>query len=353
MRKYKQQVIHSDYKIMALDDDQGILDTLKIILGQNGLIVDTFQDPIEAIERLKLEHYDLLLLDFLMDKMNGNQVVSNIRMFDKNLYILLLTGHKDLVPPLQTLKELDIQGYCEKSDNLYQLILLVESALKAVDQMRLISQINDELSEKNEELEQAYLDIVKVLRQTVEAKDPYTRGHSDRVSAFSVLLGKQLDLSENDLETLRVGGLFHDIGKIGIPDKVLTKNERLTDKEFSQIMKHPSIGAQILGNTKVFQDIIPIVKHHHERFDGKGYPSKLSGDKIPYLVRIVTICDAFDAMTSNRSYRKALPMKTVISEIEKCKGTQFDPEIANAFLKIIDSDEVKSIQEEFKFTSHE
>ena len=148
-------------------------------------------------------------------------------------------------------------------------------------------------------------------------------------------------LSENDLETLRVGGLFHDIGKIGIPDKVLTKNERLTDKEFSQIMKHPSIGAQILGNTKVFQDIIPIVKHHHERFDGKGYPSKLSGDKIPYLVRIVTICDAFDAM------------KTVISEIEKCKGTQFDPEIANAFLKIIDSDEVKSIQEEFKFTSHE
>ena len=334
MRKYKQQVIHSDYKIMALDDDQGILDTLKIILGQNGLRVDTFQDPIEAIERLKLEHYDLLLLDFLMDKMNGNQVVSNIRMFDKK-------------------KELDIQGYCEKSDNLYQLILLVESALKAVDQMRLINQINDELSEKNEELEQAYLDIVKVLRQTVEAKDPYTRGHSDRVSAFSVLLGKQLDLSENDLETLRVGGLFHDIGKIGIPDKVLTKNERLTDKEFSQIMKHPSIGAQILGNTKVFQDIIPIVKHHHERFDGKGYPSKLSGDKIPYLVRIVTICDAFDAMTSNRSYRKALPMKTVISEIEKCKGTQFDPEIADAFLKIIDSDEVKSIQEEFKFTSHE
>ena len=234
-----------------------------------------------------------------------------------------------------------IRNEIQKRDNIH------------VDESAFAQNIDNSIAEKNEELEQAYLDIVKVLRQTVEAKDPYTRGHSDRVSAFSVLLGKQLDLSENDLETLRVGGLFHDIGKIGIPDKVLTKNERLTDKEFSQIMKHPSIGAQILGNTKVFQDIIPIVKHHHERFDGKGYPSKLSGDKIPYLVRIVTICDAFDAMTSNRSYRKALPMKTVISEIEKCKGTQFDPEIANAFLKIIDSDEVKSIQEEFKFTSYE
>lgn len=353
MRKYKQQPIQCDYKIMAVDDDIGILDSLKVILGRNGLRLDTFQDPIEAIERLKLEHYDLLLLDFLMDKMNGSQVVSNIRRFDTSLYILLLTGHKDLVPPLQTLKELDIQGYCEKSDNLYQLVLLVESALKSVDQMRTINQINEELSEKNEELEQAYLDTIKILRQTVEAKDPYTRGHSDRVSALSVLLGKQLCLGDNDLETLRVGGLFHDIGKIGIPDQVLTKTEKLTNQEFSLIMQHPSIGANILGNTKFFHDIIPIVKHHHERFDGNGYPSKLSGEKIPYLVRIVSIIDAFDAMTSNRSYRKALPMKTVIAEIDKCKGTQFDPEIADTFLKIIDSDEVKAIQAEFKFTSPE
>ena len=353
MRKYQHEAVQCDYKIMAVDDDFGILDSLKIVLGRNGLRLDTFQNPLEAIERLKVEHYDLLLLDFIMDEMNGNQVVSNIRTFDKNLYILLLTGHKDLAPPLQTLKELDIQGYCEKSDNLNQLVLLVESALKSVDQMRIISQINEELSEKNEELEQAYFDTIKILRQTVEAKDPYTRGHSDRVSAFSVLLGKQLGLGENDLETLRVGGLFHDIGKIGVPDSVLTKDDRLTENEFSQIKEHPSIGAHILGNVKVFQDIIPIVKHHHERYDGHGYPSNLAGEDIPYLVRIVTVIDTFDAMTSNRSYRKALPMKTVIAEIEKCKGTQFDPEIADAFLKIIDSDEVKAIQEEFKFTSPE
>ena len=145
MRKYQQDAVQSDYKIMAVDDDFGILDSLKIVLGRNGLRLDTFQNPIEAIDRLKEEHYDLLLLDFIMDEMNGNQVVSNVRTFDKNIYILLLTGHKDLAPPLQTLKELDIQGYCEKSDNLDQLVLLVESALKSVDQMRIINQINEEL----------------------------------------------------------------------------------------------------------------------------------------------------------------------------------------------------------------
>ena len=351
MRKYQQDAVQSDYKIMAVDDDFGILDSLKIVLGRNGLRLDTFQNPIEAIDRLKEEHYDLLLLDFIMDEMNGNQVVSNVRTFDKNIYILLLTGHKDLAPPLQTLKELDIQGYCEKSDNLDQLVLLVESALKSVDQMRIINQINEELAEKNDELEQAYLDTVKILRQTVEAKDPYTRGHSDRVSALSVLLGQKLGLSENDLETLGVGGLFHDIGKIGIPDSVLTKDDRLTENEFSQIKEHPSIGAHILGNAKVFQDIIPIVKYHHERYDGHGYPSKIAGEEIPYLVRIVTVIDTFDAMTSNRSYRKALSLDTVKQEIEKCKGTQFDPLIADAFLSIIDSDEVKEIQEKFKYTA--
>jgi len=350
MRKYQHDAVQSDYKIMAIDDDLGILDSLKIVLGRNGLRVDTFQNPVEAIDRLKDEHYDLLLLDFIMDEMNGNQVVQNIRIFDKNLYILLLTGHKDLAPPLQTLKELDIQGYCEKSDNLDQLVLLVESALKSVDQMRIINQINEELAEKNAELEQAYLDTVKILRQTVEAKDPYTRGHSDRVSAFAVLLGRKLGLSENDLETLRVGGLFHDIGKIGIPDNVLTKDDRLTENEFSQIKEHPTIGAHILGNAKVFQDIIPIVKHHHERYDGHGYPSNLVGEDIPYLVRIVTVVDTFDAMTSNRSYRKALSLDTVKKEIQKCKGTQFDPVIAQTFLDIIDSDEVKEIQEQFKYS---
>ena len=198
-------------------------------------------------------------------------------------------------------------------------------------------------------MEKAYLDSIQTLRYTVEAKDPYTRGHSDRVAEYSVLIGEKLGLSEADLKTLRVGGLFHDIGKIGIPDSILLKESKLTDDEYSEIKNHPSIGAHILCNAEVFQDIIPIVKHHHERYDGRGYPGKLQGENIPYFARIAAVADAFDAMTSKRTYRNSLPIGVVRAEIEKNLGTQFDPELGKIFLNIIDNeyDKIKEIQEKY------
>ena len=158
-----------------------------------------------------------------------------------------------------------------------------------------------------------------------------------------------MGLSEDEIKTLRVGGLFHDIGKIGIPDSILLKESRLTDDEYSEIKNHPSIGAHILCNAEVFKDIIPIVKHHHERYDGKGYPGQLKGKDIPYLARIAAVADAFDAMTSKRTYRDSLPIEVVREEIEKNLGTQFDPEIGNCFLDIIDNeyDKIKEIQEKY------
>ena len=350
MRKYMQETVTSPYKIMAIDDDDGILDSLKVVLQRQGYGLDCYTNPLEAIEVLKKENYDLLLLDFIMDPLHGDQVVEKIRKFDKNLYILLLTGHKDLAPPLETLKTLDIQGYCEKSDNFEQLLLLIQSGLKSVDQMHIINNINKELNKKNDELEKAYLDTIAVLRQTVEAKDPYTRGHSDRVSAYSVLIGEKMGLSEKDIHTLKIGGLFHDIGKIGVPDSILLKESRLTDDEYSQIKNHPSIGSHILGDVPMFQDIIPIVLHHHERFDGKGYPSQLKGYDIPLFARIAAVADTFDAMTSKRSYRDSLPLDTVVAEIKRVSGTQFDPDIAKVFLDIIenDYDKIERIKEEFK-----
>lgn len=350
MRKYLQENITSPYKIMAVDDDSGILDSLKVVLQRSGYGLVCYTNPLEAIEALKKEHFDLLLLDFIMDPLHGDQVVQDIREFDKNLYILLLTGHKDLAPPLETLKKLDIQGYCEKSDSFEQLLLLIQSGLKSVEQMHLISSINEELNEKNEELEKAYLDTIGILRQTVEAKDTYTRGHSDRVSAYSVLIGEKLELSDKDIHTLKIGGLFHDIGKIGVPDSILLKSSKLSDDEYSQIKNHPSIGAHILGDVPMFQDIIPIVLHHHERFDGNGYPSQLKGTDIPYFARIAAVADTFDAMTSKRSYRDSLPIDVVKDEIVRCSGTQFDPDIAKVFLDILNNeyDKIEEIKNEFK-----
>ena len=317
----------SKYKIIAVDDEIGIIDSLKVYLHNYTIVGVT--DPVEAIERVKNEHFDLMLLDYIMSPFHGDQVVEEIRKFNKDLYILLLTGHKDLAPPLETIRKLDIQGYCEKSDKFDQLLLLIESGLKSVEQMNMIKEINKKLSDSKELLEKSYLESIEILRNTVEAKDVYTKGHSDRVSEYSLLLGERLNLTPEEMKTLRIGALFHDIGKIGIPDGILLKNGKLTEDEYSEIKNHPSIGAHILSDATIFADIIPIVKHHHERYDGRGYPSKLAGSDIPLLARIVAVADTFDAMTSRRAYRGALDLDYVKKEIETCSGTQFDPVIAD------------------------
>lgn len=349
MRKGVQGVQSNGYKIIAVDDEMGIVDSLSIFLKRSGYDFTGVTDPMEAIDRVRNEHFDMMILDFIMSPIHGDEVVEEIRKFNKDLYILLLTGHKDLAPPLDTIRRLDIQGYCEKSDKFDQLLLLIESGIKSIGQMNEIKRINDELSNTNEQLEKAYLESIEVLRYTVEAKDPYTRGHSDRVSEYSVLIGKKLGLSEDELKTLKIGGLFHDVGKIGIPDNILLKEAKLTDDEYSQIKNHPTIGAHILQNATIFKDIIPIVKHHHEKYDGNGYPSRLKGEDIPFMARIAAVADTFDAMTSKRSYRDPLSLDIVKAEIEKYSGSQFDPKIAKVFLEILNSeyDSIKEIQEKY------
>lgn len=346
MRKGIQNLENNEnrnYKIIAVDDEEGIIDSLSIFLKRSGYEFTGVTDPMEAVERVRREHFDLMILDFIMTPIHGDQVVEEIRKFNKELYILLLTGHKDLAPPLETIRRLDIQGYCEKSDKFDQLLLLIESGIKSIAQMNEIKKIN-------KELEKSYLESIETLRYTVEAKDTYTRGHSDRVSAFSVLIGKHINLSENDLRTLKIGGLFHDIGKIGVPDSILLKDTKLTDDEYSEIKNHPSIGAHILSTASIFKDMIPIVKHHHEKYDGTGYPGRLKGEDIPYLARITAIADSFDAMTSRRTYRDSLPLETVINEFERCKGTQFDPKLTDVFLDILRNhyNEIKEIQEKYQ-----
>ena len=350
MRKNMITAESNGYKIIVVDDEQGIVDSLSIFLKRSGYNFTGLTNPLEAIERVRNEHFDMMILDFMMDPIHGDEVVEDIRKFNKDLYILLLTGHKDLAPPLETIKRLEIQGYCEKSDKFDQLLLLIESGIKSIEQMNTIKTINEQLHDKNQEHERAYLDTIGILRQTVEAKDPYTRGHSDRVSEYSVLIGKKLGLDENTLHILKIGGLFHDIGKIGIPDSILLKESKLSDEEYSQIKNHPMIGVHMLGDAAIFTDILPIVKHHHERYDGRGYPSQLVGDDIPYVARIAAVADTFDAMTSKRSYRNSLPIDVVRAEIERCSGTQFDPNIAKVFLDIMDNDfdSIHEIQEKYK-----
>jgi putative nucleotidyltransferase with HDIG domain len=176
--------------------------------------------------------------------------------------------------------------------------------------------------------------LLHSLTSAVDAKDAYTCGHSERVALLSKMLAKEAGLTEHEVERIYMAGLLHDVGKIGVPEAVLQKPGRLTAEEFEQMKKHPAIGARILHDVKQIQDIIPGVLHHHERYDGRGYPDGLSGQNIPIMGRIICLADCFDAMTSTRTYRKALPLEVTLADLRRCSGTQFDPLLTEAFLRI-------------------
>ncbi|MDA1186132.1 MAG: HD domain-containing protein [Acidobacteria bacterium] len=178
----------------------------------------------------------------------------------------------------------------------------------------------------------AYVGAIRALAATLDARDPYTAGHSERVSALSVLMGRQMNLPEADLDVLRLGGLLHDIGKIGITDKILRKPGPLTDHEYEQLKRHPAVGAHILRQVPFLAPHIPIVELHHERPDGRGYPFGLRGDEIPAAARIAHVADAFDAITSARAYRPARGPAEAILELQRGAGTEFNPESVEALI---------------------
>jgi putative nucleotidyltransferase with HDIG domain len=191
------------------------------------------------------------------------------------------------------------------------------------------------LSESYRRLEESSLEAIESLNATVEAKDPYTAGHSLRVQRIALSIADELGVPPKDLDAVRFGGLFHDIGKIAIPDVLLTKPARLTEDEYELMKRHSAEGARIVAKFGRLRDCVPIIRHHHERWDGKGYPDRLSGEEIPMLATIVGFADAWDAMTIERPYQRALSVDEAIAEVRSCRETQFSPLVIDAFLAAI------------------
>ncbi len=193
------------------------------------------------------------------------------------------------------------------------------------------------------ELEKSNFDLtIKTLLSALRLKDDYTWGHSLRVAFFCVAVGKEMNLSSEELFELELSALFHDIGKIGVPDSVLLKPSRLTEEEFQEMKLHPSKSAALLEEIPNFQKISMGAKHHHERFDGRGYPSGLKGEDIPLFARIILIADTFDAMTSTRPYRKGLAYEVAFEELIEFSGSQFDPKLVKHFISAIKKEEIKN-----------
>jgi len=221
-------------------------------------------------------------------------------------------------------------------------VLLDQAPLLAYAMMRVLSSrlrgsgalLVSQLQRKNRELSRAYLDTVNAVVNTLEARDPYTRGHTERVTRIAKSIALKMGICDEELFIIELGALLHDVGKIGVSDAILRKPGPLDSQEYMQIREHPDKGRAILSNIAYLQRAIPCVLHHHERFDGNGYPEHLAGFRIPLPGRIISVADAFDAMTSDRPYRKGLPVRRAIAELRRNAGRQFDPAVVEAFLKI-------------------
>jgi putative two-component system response regulator len=287
-----------------------------------------------------------------MPEMNGLELLKNVKAIRPKMMFIIMTAYPEIDMAVEAIR-LGANDFIIKPADLE---LVVFSVKKALEQKRMeeeieahhknLEQLVEERTSKLREtllvLKKSHLDSVKVLAGAIDAKDPYTRGHSDRVRRLSMRIAAKLGFSQEKLENLVFGALLHDIGKIGIRDEVLQKKGQLSPEEYEYIQQHPLIGVKILEGIDFFKDKIPLIRSHHEQYDGSGYPDGLIGEVIPLEARIIAVPDAFDAMTSLRPHRRAIPVNEVIEEMEKGKGKQFDPQILEIFLrqKIYDSSNV-------------
>ncbi len=314
--------------VLIIDDDIGLMQAMEIVLENYGIGLSKYTEPIAAIQELKTNKHDVLVVNYLMPMIRGDEIVKLVREFDKEIYIILMSAHKDLAPSIDIMRSLDIQAFFEKGARFDDLILLIESGYKYVEQMNEIKQMSVTINNFG-------VEIATVLKNAVDAKDNYTKEHSDRVAIYADKFAEYLNLGDEDKKTLSLAANFHDIGKIGIADAVLLKNGKLTDEEYEIIKLHPVIGETILSSSETFKNALPLVRHHHERIDGRGYPDKLKGDEIPFLVKLISICDTFDALTSRRVYRDGYTLEDALAEIKRSAGTQLDTDLSDKFIEFV------------------
>jgi putative nucleotidyltransferase with HDIG domain len=330
-------------RILVVDDEDVICNILARRLGREGYFCTTANNGKEALSHFYKEKFSLIISDMKMPEMTGIELLQKVKAIDPKMRVIMVTAYPEIDLAVNAMR-LGAYDFIIKPADLDLIVMSVKKALESKRLEEEIEAYHNRLEEMVEErtakLQQAYrflkkshLDSVKVLAEAIDAKDPYTRGHSDRVKRMSLAIAKKMDFSEERLETLEYGALLHDIGKIGIKDEVLQKQGPLSNQEYQYIREHPMIGVKIVEGVEFFRDKIPMIRNHHEHYDGTGYPDGLAGEAIPLEARIINLPDAFDAMTSARPHRGVMPLQDVLGEIEKWKGKQFDPKVVEIFLR--------------------
>ncbi len=273
----------------------------------------------EALSHFHREEIAVIVSDNQMPGMMGIDLLTRIKEISPDTMKILMTGYADLATAVDAINRGEVFRFITKPWEDDALIQTVQEAIKRY-------QIVQSLKKEDES-------TLLSIAQTIELKDPYTRGHCESVARYALMIADALNLSDEIKKEIRYGCWLHDCGKIGVPENILNKNGSLDENEFEIIRNHPRWGADVAVQARMSENIVKIILHHHERYDGSGYPSGLHGHTIPYVARIVTVADVFDAMTSDRPYRTAMSASQAIEEIKRCAGTQFDPVVVQAFLK--------------------
>ncbi len=338
-------------KILIVDDDPPIRKVVGINLEKGGFEVEVSPSGTEALKLLENGSYmpDCILLDIRMPELSGIDVLETVKKSHPLISVIMLTAQTDLEVAVDTMKK-GAFDYIVKPVRRFQLVEIIKKALRyremQLENERLAREnreyqlsLEKKVAERTKELIHAYkklknanLQTVKILAETIEAKDPYTRGHCNRVRLLSSEIARHTGMDHDRIEVLEYGALLHDIGKIGITESLLHKNGGLTAEERKAFQLHTIIGENILKTVEFFKPCLFIVRNHHEWYNGNGYPDGLRGDENGLSARIVSISDAFDAMTSTRPYRKALSFDFAIAELEREKGRQFDPRLVDIFI---------------------
>ena len=335
-----------EYKVWVVDDEPMSLRVVKRVFDKAGISGEYFRAATDVLSRLggaDSDKPDLVMLDIHMPDINGFELLKRLKADPvfRNVPVIFLTGDEDVKSETIGLNA----GAADFIRKPFAAEVMLKRVHNTIELNRLHNDMAREIKTQTEKLSRAYIQIVQALAASVDAKDRYTHGHSSRVAAYSREIAKRAGLSVAEQDSIYMMGLLHDVGKIGIQDAIINKTGRLTDQEYAEIKTHPVVGYEILRNIEDYPELMVGARWHHERYDGGGYPDGLAGEDIPEVARIIAVADTYDAMTSNRSYRKALSQETVRAEIENCKGSQFDPRFADVMLEMIDEDTSYSMRE--------
>ena len=327
---------------LIVDDEPRLRQVLVHLMRDDGFTCLEAGNGEEAIAHLEQQPMALVMSDLRMPKMDGLELLRRIRGRWPDTAVVMITAVADVEVAVSCLA-IGAMDYLTKPFHLEEVRARVAQAIEkrrlVVENRGYQESLQEKVAVQARRLEELFLASIQSLAEALEVKDPYTRGHSIRVSQYSVIVAREIGLDGELLRQIELGGHVHDIGKIGVREEVLNKPGKLTDAEYEHIMTHPVVGwrilAPLLGETPV---ALNIVRSHHERFDGRGMPDRLAGDAIPFEARIAAVADSFDAMTSDRPYRPdGLSMEAAIAEIVRCSRSQFDPQIVAAVLKAVES----------------